>query len=125
VAKSGGKPALGKIIWGLLTSPDYTLKNFMAIIINGYLKNNSLIQELLEVDLSDELENVQIPYRILQGSTDIVTPTKMAATFVGNSSNPQLSFRQVENGGHMPGVTGMDVLISEELPRLYKTSFNQ
>lgn len=29
---------MGKIIGGLLTSPDYSFKDFKAMVINGYIK---------------------------------------------------------------------------------------
>ena len=55
-AKAGGKTPLGKILFGLLTSPDYSFKDFKAITVNGTMKNNSLIKELIAVDLNDTLE---------------------------------------------------------------------
>lgn len=39
--KIGVKAPMGPIIKGLLTSPDYRMKDFKAIMVNGYLKNTS------------------------------------------------------------------------------------
>ena len=36
------------MIKGLLTSPDYSLKDFKAIMVNGYMKNNNLKVHIVE-----------------------------------------------------------------------------
>lgn len=109
--KSGGKLPIGSVIWGLLTSPDYRLKDFKAVVVNGYMKNTSLMKELFQIDLRSGLKQVQIPYRILQGSTDLVTPTKMVMDFVKETGNPYVTCRVVENCGHMPDDKGMNEIV--------------
>lgn len=109
--KSGGKLPIGSVIWGLLTSPDYRLKDFKAVVVNGYQKNKSLIEELFEIDLRSNLKQVETPYKILQGSTDLVTPTKLIMEFVKEIENPHVSCRVVENCGHMPDVRGMNEIV--------------
>lgn len=112
-AKNGGKTPYGKILRGLLTSPDYTLKDFTAILINGYRKNKSLMSEVLEVDLTETLKGIRIPYLILQGDTDIVTSTKALINFIDTAKNDNLSFQLVNNSGHMPSASGMDTIINK------------
>ncbi len=90
------------IIWGLLTSPDYSFKDFKAIMLNGYMKNMSLWREILSLDLSDILMNVEIPYYILQGETDIVASTGTVREVLERSGNKNLSLEIVANTGHMP-----------------------
>lgn len=111
---------MGPIIKGLLTSPDYRFKDFKAMMINGYRKNHSLWDEILRIDLSDILKNVQIPYVILQGDTDIVASTLAVKELVQNSSNSNLQCEVVENSGHMPGKEGME-LVLEKLRVLEQT----
>lgn len=122
--KKGGKMQLGKIIRGLLTSPDYSFRDFTAIIINGYRKNKSLMTELLDIDLSQTLQRITVPYLILQGETDIVTSTKMIRSFVETAGNDNLMFRLVENSGHMPGAHAMDVIINTEFGFLKDSTVN-
>lgn len=117
-AKAGGKTPLGGIIRGILTSPDYSLKDFKAIVINGCLKNKSLLTELMDVDLTDILHRIQVPYLILQGGTDIVTSTKMINSFVEASNNDKISFHCIQNSGHMPSKEGMDYIIKDGLDYL-------
>ncbi len=111
--KAGAQTPMGPVIKGLLTSPDYRFRDFKAMMINGYRKNRSLWKEILEIDLSKTLENVKIPYVILQGDTDIVASTSMVCTLVKNSNNTNLKCEIIENSGHMPGKEGMDRLFEE------------
>lgn len=113
-SKTGQKMPFGKLLLGILRSPDYTFKDARAVMMsNGSMKNNSIILELLDIDLTEELMNMQVPYRILQGDTDIVTSSKMINNFVELSKNPNLSIKMVEKSGHIPSVEGMQQIINE------------
>lgn len=109
--KIGAKAPMGSIIKGLLTSPDYKFKDFKAIMVNGYMKNNSLWNEILRIDLSEILGSVKIPYILLQGDTDIVASTQTAKSLVSNCNNPNLRIQVISNTGHMPGVEMMEALM--------------
>lgn len=109
--KAGEKAPLFPIIMGMLTSPDYKLKDFKAMVVNGYLKNNSLMNELITTDLRKELEQVTIPYQILQGSTDIVTSTTQISEFVTELNKPNITCRIIADCGHLPNKNGMDEIV--------------
>ncbi len=97
------KPAsLTSIMKGLMTSPDYTLKDFLAIFNNGYRKNESLLLEMAKTNLNDELKNVAIPYHIFQGSTDVVTSTKDIVDFLKKIDNPSINITILPKTGHFP-----------------------
>lgn len=113
VCKSGKKASLYGIIKGLLDSPDYRLKDFSAVMINGYMKNSSLINELLDIDLRGVLSDIKIPYKIIQGDTDIVTSTKEIEKYVSQSENGNIEFIGLKNSGHMPGEEAMERIIGE------------
>lgn len=110
--KIGEKAPMGSIIKGLMTSPDYTMKDFKAIMVNGYRKNTSLWKEILQINLTEQLRNVEIPYMILQGDSDIVASTKLVKELIASSNNSNLNCRVVKNTGHMPGVKMMDTLLT-------------
>lgn len=110
-AKSGGKTDFGKIVRGMFTSPDYTIKDFMACVISGYSKNSSIITSLRKIDLSDDFAGMKTPYYIMQGSTDIVTSTKTIKAYVNGSDNKNLHFKEIENSGHMPSSQAMDIIV--------------
>lgn len=109
--KNGEKVPMGSIIKGLLTSPDYKMKDFKAIMVNGYMKNTSLWKEIIHINLTEQLKSVQIPYMILQGDTDIVASTKLVEELVNSSNNTNLNCKVVANTGHFPGVEMMDTLL--------------
>jgi len=106
---------MGNIIWGLLTGPDYTFRDFKAVMVNGYRKNNSLWGEICRLDLSGALKAVKIPYLILQGDTDLVTPTKYVKELVDTAGNPCLQYRVVAQTGHLPGEAMMEELLQSLL----------
>lgn len=106
--KTGKQAPMGTIVRGLLTSPDYRLKDFKAIMINGYMNNVTLWKEILKLDLSETLKATEIPYVMIQGDTDIVASTKTVKQVVESSNNPRLQYYIVEHTGHMPGTVMMN-----------------
>ncbi|MBQ4522466.1 MAG: alpha/beta fold hydrolase [Lachnospiraceae bacterium] len=108
----GEKAPMGTIIKGLLKSPDYKIKDFKAIMVNGYMKNTSLWKEIIQINLTEQLINVKVPYIILQGDTDIVASTKLVKELVADSNNTYLDCKVVADTGHMPGVEMMDTLLT-------------
>ncbi len=107
------KAKIGRIIMGIITSPDYKFKDFKAVMKNGYMQNSSLIEELSTLDLRDTLKNVSVSYHILQGETDIVTDTKSIVSFVEKAENPNLTCRVIANSSHIPGMNGMQAVFDE------------
>ena len=111
--KNGDAMPLKGILYGLLTSPDYRLRDFRAMVLNGYLNNVYLWKEILKLDLTDTLKNVQIPYKIIQGDTDIVASTKEVRKMVEESKNSFLQYKIVSNAGHLPNKAVMDTVLEE------------
>ncbi|MDO5558903.1 MAG: alpha/beta hydrolase [Oscillospiraceae bacterium] len=91
-----------KIIKGMLSSPDYRFRDLKAVVINGYAKNNTLIEEFVRQDVRPLLSNIKIPYTIVQGSTDIVTPTAFVKQFIKTNKNKNVRLIVIENCGHFP-----------------------
>lgn len=106
--KNSQRAPMGKIVFGLLTSPDYSFKDFQAVMKNGYIHNTTLWQELLKINLTPLLAEVKIKYCLLQGETDIVTSTANALNAVENCKNSNVSIKVVKDSGHMPSLQGMD-----------------
>lgn len=106
--KNAKRAPIGKIVFGLLTSPDYSLKDFKAVMKNGYANNKSLWKELLNIDLTPLLAELKIKYLLLQGETDIVTSTANVLKAVEGCGNKNVTVKVVKNSGHMPSVEAMD-----------------
>lgn len=110
-AKAGGRTPMAKIMWGLLTSPDYSFKDFKAVAVNGTIKNQSLYKEIVSLNITDILADIKVPYLILQGETDIVTSTRFIKDFVNHTANKNLALSILPNSGHMPGGDAMKKII--------------
>lgn len=111
--KSGGKTSIFPMLMGMLNSPDYKFKDFKALMINGYNKNTSLIEEVVTVDLREDFKQLKVPCHVLQGSTDIVTSSKAVGEFVKNCGNDKISFKMIPDCGHMPNGNAMKIIHSE------------
>ena len=98
---------VGDIIKGLLSSPDYSFKDFIAIVKNGYIKNESLMQEMAATDLSGFFKDITVPYHIFQGETDIVTATNDVINLLDGLNNEKVSCTVLPNMGHFPSETAM------------------
>ena len=98
---------VGDIIKGLLSSPDYSFKDFIAIMKNGYIKNESLMQEMAVADLSGAFKDITVPYHIFQGETDIVTATNDVIRLLDGLNNENVSYTVLPNVGHFPSETAM------------------
>lgn len=106
---NNGKPSpIAGVVWGMITSPDYSLRDFKAVVLNGYRENRSLWQEIVKLDLTDVLKAVDVPYFIVQGETDIVASTREIMNLVQTAGNPKLRCRIMPNSGHMFGAEGME-----------------
>lgn len=111
--RAGKNAEIGGVIKGLLSSPDYSLKDFMAIVKNGYRKNESLWRELLHADYRRLLASVTVPYTVIQGDTDIVASTATVKRTVDESKNNCIRLKIVEKSGHIPSEQGMEAVFGE------------
>lgn len=98
---------IGDIIKGLLSSPDYSFKDFIAIVKNGYVKNESLMQEMATTDLSGVFKDITIPYHIFQGETDVVTATNDVLKLLDELNNENIYCTVLPNMGHFPSEAAM------------------
>lgn len=106
--KNAKRVPMGKIIFGLITSPDYSFKDFKAVMKNGYAYNKTLWRELLNIDLTPRLADVKIKYLLLQGETDIITSTSDVLKAVEGCNNENVTVKVVKNSGHVPSAEAMD-----------------
>ena len=69
------------------------------------------MEELSELDLSDTLSKIEIPYHIIQGDTDIVTSTKEISNFINKCPNTYLRLERIESASHYPGSNGINAVM--------------
>lgn len=101
---------IGWLIKGMLSSPDYRLKDFLAVFKNGYAKNQSLVKEMSRIDLRDMLKDIACPYMIFQGETDIVTSTKELVIFADGCQNENVRYQVIPDMGHFPSASAMKLI---------------
>ncbi|MBT1165195.1 alpha/beta fold hydrolase [Bifidobacterium simiarum] len=107
MSRTDGGMDVRTIVRGLLTSPDYSLRTIPALLSNHASRCVRLLREATDLDLRDTLRRVGVPYLIVQGSKDLVTPTSMVERFVRESDNPNLSLRVLPDMSHVPGRKSM------------------
>lgn len=112
INKKGEPLKIGEIAKGLLSSPDYRFRDFMAVVKNGYRGNESLVREVLTIDLAKNLCDIRIPYFIVQGDTDLVTLTKTACEAVQNCGNENVTIKIVKDSGHLPSENAMAEILN-------------
>lgn len=101
------------LIFGIMTSPDYKFKDFLALFKNDVAGNNDLFKEIINIDVTSNLSQVQIPYLILQGEDDLITDTKMISDFISKTNNDNLKFKSYKEVGHLPNDLAMKEIINE------------
>lgn len=106
--RNAKRAPIGKIVFGLLTSPDYSFKDFKAVMKNGYSNNTTLWKELLNLDLTPRLAELKIKYLLLQGETDIITSTADVLKAAEGCNNQNVTVKVVKNSGHMPSAEAME-----------------
>lgn len=104
---------VGGIIRGLLSSPDYRLKDFIAIFQNGYMKNDTLMKEMAAADFGRFFSDITIPYHIFQGEADVVTATSDIIKLLDGFNNKNITCTILPNMGHFPSETAMQEIFDK------------
>lgn len=105
--KNAQPAPIGEIVKGLLTSPDYSFRDFKAVVKNGYRYNKTLLLDHLSTDLTPLLSEVKVKYLMLQGDTDVITSTKNVVEAVKNCNNENVSVKVIKDAGHLPSAAAM------------------
>ena len=113
ICKSGKSPSVLPILLGILSSPDYRFRDFRAMVINGYTKDTAIMKSLHLLDLRDTFTRIEVPYLIMQGSTDIVTSTTMIREYISGLGRDNLSVMIIPDSGHIPNETAIDKIFEE------------
>lgn len=110
---------VGEIVKGLLASPDYKFRDFKAVMVNGYRGNKSLWKQLVDIDLTEGFKTVGVPYGILQGEKDLITPAAPLKAALGECENTYVTYKIVPGSGHMPTMAAMQTIFEEMFSMVY------
>lgn len=114
-AKQGKGLDMDEIVKAIKESPDYNEKDVVAIYKNGASENKSLLEELVQVDLSSSLNASPIPYTIIQGESDLITPTAMVSQLMSETNNKNLSLEIIKNSSHAPSVEALRAVLRKAI----------
>ncbi|WP_249028761.1 alpha/beta fold hydrolase [Tannockella kyphosi] len=101
------------IMLGNFLSQDYKTKDFLALFKNGFTKNESLINEIIGLDVSEDFKKISKPYYIIQGANDIITPTSSLVKVIGDVNNSNIRLNIMEEASHIPSSQAMDLLFGQ------------
>ena len=93
------------LMFNFVTSPEYSLKEgFRSFIARDYFfTTNALWEELQAVDITTEIQSINVPIYFFEGKYDMTTPTVLVEKFYDNleaKKGKQLII--FENSGHLP-----------------------
>lgn len=94
----------------LMISPDYSLSDAMHAYSNP--SGDALMyNHVFNIDMSNEQQSVQVPFLILQGEDDLITPVSHNKELV--SKNSFMSMKVFKNAGHIPTNQSYDEMFGE------------
>ena len=105
-----------KLLAELLTSPDYSLKDVVNYI-RGVIDGDSFVGEtmdgpVMEVDLPALGTDFPIPFFVVQGADDDVTPAALAQEYFDRITAPRKSMLLVPGAGHMALMTRPGIFLN-------------
>jgi pimeloyl-ACP methyl ester carboxylesterase len=105
---SGRNMSLAERLWMGLASPDAGLDDYrfffkmMTDLESVSSHMTDLVQTMGQVDFLTENTYFHVPYYIIQGEEDWVTPTPYAQAYAELISGPDVEFIQIKHAGHSP-----------------------
>lgn len=100
----------------LLTAPDYSLKDivnyFKGVIGGDDFFGQALDGPMMRVDLPALGTNFSIPFFVVEGAEDDITPASLAKAYFDQITAPRKAFMLIPDAGHMALLTKSDVFLT-------------
>ncbi|NVM35451.1 MAG: alpha/beta hydrolase [Candidatus Lokiarchaeota archaeon] len=93
------------LMFNFVTSPEYSLKEgFRSFIARDYFfTTNALWEEMQAVDITTEIQSINVPIYFFEGKYDMTTPTVLVEKFYDNlEAKKGKNLIIFENSGHLP-----------------------
>jgi pimeloyl-ACP methyl ester carboxylesterase len=104
----------------LLTAPGVSLADVWNALQGARASMAALTPTLLTADLTELGYDFPVPFVVIQGDSDRITPTSLAVDYVNRINAPAKALVQIPDGGHYAFVTHAnqfrDALVSKVLP---------
>jgi pimeloyl-ACP methyl ester carboxylesterase len=99
----------------LLTTPDYSLKDivnyFKGVIDGDEFFGEALDGPMMRVDLPALGTDFSIPFFVVDGAADDITPVSLARAYVDQITAPHKAFCLIPDAGHMALLTRSDLFM--------------
>jgi pimeloyl-ACP methyl ester carboxylesterase len=99
----------------LLTAPDYSLKDivnyFKGVIDGDEFFGETLDGQLMRVDLPALGTDFSIPFFVVEGAEDDITPVSLAKSYFDQITAPHKAFYLIPDAGHMALLTRSDLFL--------------
>lgn len=89
------------ILPALLTSPDHTFKDILDYFRGMNFSLKYLLNEIINFDFDRLGRKFDLPFFIIQGKHDLITPTRTTQDFFAEIEAPQKEIFLVEQAGHL------------------------
>ena len=103
---------------GMLTSPDHTFGDIIDIFKGMTYSTDHLVSAIGAVDLRTLGRRFDVPFFILQGDTDAVTPTAAAKAYFDEIEAPHKEFSLINKAGHLAAFARPEQFLHELLQRV-------
>jgi len=89
-------------LWDLLTTPAYTWRDVWQVATDPFFALNHLLDELSEVDLTEDVSRVEQPVHLMHGRHDRLAPPSLARAYLDQLDAPTKEWTWFEYSAHFP-----------------------
>jgi pimeloyl-ACP methyl ester carboxylesterase len=111
------------ILPAMLSSPEHRLKDIFDIIKGMKFSLEHLFDELVAFDFESVGRRFELPFFILHGDNDIITPTVTAQNYFAQIEAPYKEFVLIEQAGHLACFARPEQFRQELLKRVRPLAF--
>lgn len=97
-------------------SPDYSLSEIYTTIFKGSelnMQKSNLVNEVLALNLSEEITEIEVPITFFNGRYDKVVPVSQVREFMEKLKAPKKELVFAEHSGHMPNSDDMKYVMKQ------------
>lgn len=121
-AAESADPAYGRIAGRIrqmvLFSPSYSLKDILDLIGGSMFCMSKLYTQWMAFDAHRLGTSFQTPIFIIEGESDVMTPSELAGDWVATIDAPQKAFVPIQGASHLAFVTAADAYLAELIGRV-------
>jgi pimeloyl-ACP methyl ester carboxylesterase len=106
------------ILPSMLSSPEHKISDIIDIFKGMNFSLEHLFEELMNFDFDKVGRQFEIPFFILHGDKDIITPTATAKAYFDEIEAPYKEFVLIRNAGHLACFARTDQFLEELIKRV-------